>query len=221
VAVPNSPLYRISIGGAIANDTWSINLWGDGAGTSSTPSVGNMSDFAIEVFTDFDTAVWSAGTAPLKQANATSVNLSFCNVEYYFGGVIAQSSPNTFTPIVGTGTSNHPGYTCLVATLLTGLAGRSRRGRVYLPATALGVSATTLQQNGSPISYAQHMALWLSTFNSLPGNLPGDPAVPAVVVSRTTSAFNPVTSVRMDSIFDVQRGRQNKFIAATTVSANV
>lgn len=103
----------------------------------------------------------------------------------------------------GSGSGSGPLQQAMVMTLRTGLAGRSHRGRMYLPAFGLNLSGHIFAS--TPTSDAvEAVAAFLSAVNdAFPGG-------PVCVVSQTLSTATAVTSVDADYRADVQRRRANR-----------
>lgn len=107
-----------------------------------------------------------------------------------------------------------PHQVCACMTLLTGLAGRSQRGRMYLPAT--GVSLDSGGQMTHP-SIDPVVASWAKAFTDINASDAGK----IVVYSRTRQATHQVRSVRIDSVPDIQRRRANGLQANYQQAATV
>lgn len=221
MALPLGHWIRLQVGGAMVNDTWSTGIWFSGL-AEATPTAAQISQWALNALTDFNTLVWSPATNSLKSANASYCTLATARAFFYIDNNIQQSGTAAITAVPGTGSSPHPPYAALVATTLTGLAGRRNRGRMYLPVTGLAVSSSTGQQNGSPAAFANNLAAWINDRGTWATG-PGWPvnAVSPVVMTQTGSAPQVITALRMDSRFDTQRNRENKLVPAVTSSAAV
>lgn len=100
---------------------------------------------------------------------------------------------------VGTGGGQLPNQIALVATLLTGAAGRRNRGRMYLPA------------NGMPLTGHQALlSLATSVATGMVAIFSQFDDAGVVVVSGVAGTARRVTSVRVDTRPDVQRRRAGK-----------
>lgn len=107
-----------------------------------------------------------------------------------------------------------PHQVCAVMTLQTGLAGRSQRGRMYLPATGASIGPDGQFVNASidPV-----VAGWAKGFSDIHSANDGK----VVVYSRVKQATHQVSRVRIDSIPDIQRRRANKLQATFTTASEV
>lgn len=92
---------------------------------------------------------------------------------------------------------------CYVVSLRSGLPGRSRRGRMYLPCT--NQSLTNHQLDETDVEAIA--AWWKGYFDEL--NALGDTVGVLNVVSRTLSSAVEVSSLIVDSRLDIQRRRAN------------
>jgi len=220
VALPLGNWERISIMGSNAGDTWSINPWFRYTGVAVISST-EADSIAAAALADFQSKVWGPASQPLKGVNAAYTTLTGCRVLHYNNNIIQQSGSAAQSPVAGTSGTPAPPYTALVMTLLTGTAGRSFRGRCYLPATGAPVSGSTALFTPVLTNYALNFAAWLSNANAwLPGSLSGS-LLHSVVMTQTGAAPADVNSVRIDDKLDTQRNRENKIRAANFASHSV
>jgi len=121
------------------------------------------------------------------------------------------------TPLVGSGsTSALPNQCAMVASLLTGAAGRSHRGRMYLPCGSAEIDASTGQFNLARITdIATVLATKFTDFNTASGS--GN----VVLVAQLLTQATQVLSVRVDSRVDIQRRRAKSQAVANTYAAAV
>lgn len=219
MALPLGSWLRFTALGSMVNDTWSTNVWLRALG-DTVPTATQLDTWTASVLADFDSKVWSNATNGLKLSNAPYCSLTGGRGLFYRDSVLQQSATHAMTPVVGSGSSIHPPYVALVATTLTGRAGRSFRGRMYLPVTALGVSGTTGQQSGNPSGFATNLASWLSNHAAWTYWTGVTGAAP-VVMTQTGATPENITAVRVDTKFDSQRGREDKLVPTATSSAAV
>jgi hypothetical protein len=178
----------------------------------------------------FETGVWVRGAAGTQDAAQTLANnawnlwlttgltgmaglmsgdSSYTGLRAYCypgGGPKAQFIAEAVaSPAPGQGANHLPLQVALVVTLLTGAAGRSSRGRMYLPADG-GTCGPDHQANDSTVDDAcTAVAGWLT-------GLGGGNQTP-VVLSTTNGTARDITQTRCDSKYDVQRRRANKQVA--------
>lgn len=131
-------------------------------------------------------------------------------VYFYTGGATAAYSGEA--PITGgTGTAaanNQPFQSAACVTLLTGLAGRQNRGRMYIPVISVPPSDGFWNQ---PEIGALSTAI-AALFNGCNGGTSDEGSVS--VVSNVGTTSHPVTSVHVDNKPDTQRRRANKLVPA-------
>lgn len=114
-------------------------------------------------------------------------------------GTYAVSHPGT-----GASTDHLPLQTCIVATLKTGFAGRSYRGRMYWPMTCMSLTNHQLVQTQID-SLANGLKQYFDTLNALPVD-----RTPAVVSQVGTGHWTAISSVSVDSRPDIQRRRAHQ-----------
>lgn len=107
------------------------------------------------------------------------------------------------SPIPGENVSNTlPHEVAVVASLRTSIAGRSARGRMYLPPPAANTLTDQGRLNGdSREDIATAMAAYLGAMPS---------GLVSVVASATTGFFLDVTQVKVGDVYDAQRRRRNR-----------
>lgn len=218
MALPMGRLVKAVLGGAMATDTWSCGIWMDGSAIGGSPTAPQMNTFSNTVFSLFDTTVWSASSNPYKARCATGTTLASVKTYFYASGALFQQGQSSNTVVAATGSTPHPAYVACCVTIATAYAGRSNRGRMYLPATAFAVDPTTLQFGTGVSDVATKIAAFLTALNGTALN-GGAPVVS--IVSSTHGLVQRVSNVRCDSIPDTQHGRSNKFIAQYAGTATV
>ena len=113
----------------------------------------------------------------------------------------------------GNGSATAPLTQSLVVTLRTGFAGRSRRGRVYLPACGIEASSGHIFPTTATNNAINAVAAFFSDV--------GSDVAPVVVASTVTGQRYPVTAVDGDYKPDVQRRRSNRLAGGTRHSQAV
>lgn len=143
-------------------------------------------------------------TAAVKgHFNATTVWQTIRCYLYTGGTAAAIISEQGGINIAGTAAAGSlPNQVSEVVTLLTGLPGRSNRGRIYLPPMSVGVVSGAGQNGAGVTDTLEALRSMLQGIKDLP-----DDGAPVVVASLRTGSMRDVTSIRMDSRFDVQRRR--------------
>jgi hypothetical protein len=133
------------------------------------------------------------------------------DVYTYTGGSTKAAGQGTATlAVTGTTSGNGPALdTCGVLTLLTGLPGRSRRGRMYLP-YHLPIANGTTMADATMNARANALVDLIDAVNTAQGG------IAVSVVSGTLGQYFPVTGVQYDLIPDVQRRRVNQLTGART-----
>ena len=121
--------------------------------------------------------------------------------------VLAEGSRTT--PATGTGPSEKPFQTSMVLSLRTPTPGGRGRGRLYWPATGVGISASTLRVAGANVS--TYLAAIKTYLAAVEGAIDAsiDEEVSLAVWSRTAAALPAVNSITMGDILDTQRRRRD------------
>lgn len=178
-----------------------------------------VGDFATQA--DVDSAAAAAATAFLADMAGAATNMlrtvdGYDEVRVYgypAGGPTASFVGTAALGTTGSSSSSNPLQTCCVATLLTGAAGRRRRGRMYLPAT--GEALVT-----SEFTSARVTAIANAVASFLGFGAP-DPTHGPIVLSQVAGTHAPVTQVRVDSKPDIQRRRAESLAASAQHTSTV
>lgn len=193
---------RVVISGtAPGGEIFETGFWLFGTGWDTRVEIQNLADAVA--------ASWqTTARLPLCALISHDTEYTNCKVYYYrAGGPTATFvGERALTSGLGSGPGQIPLYTCMVATLRTGISGRSYKGRMYLPAA--GVSLDT--DHRFPASKASDacdgLAAWFNAINAFAAPLESTVSV----VSQFLTAHNDVNEVSIDSKPDVQRRRENK-----------
>jgi len=204
---------KVVIGGTIdTTQTWSVGLWVIN-GDFDQPTQAAMTDYLNAI--DGPVALWWRTGTP------SCVNITAADVELVSLRAYAQVNPNTpstavaellyGSPIAGTNSGVLSTRESMVASLLTGAPGRSRRGRIYIP--ACGAALTNHQFSATDVDDVAEATATL--LEAMQAGVTGWTAGTVAVFGK--NGPNPITQVRVDSKVDTQRRRSDK-IGATDVA---
>lgn len=118
------------------------------------------------------------------------------------------------TPIGGTSTANLPTQSSIVASLRTGVSGRSARGRSYFPATGMLLNGNAQLTDANCVTIAQKYGNVLADLSLDIASALGSSGVAPVIWSQKTTSTHQIIQVSVDSRPDIQRRRADK-VAAT------
>jgi hypothetical protein len=157
-------------------------------------------------------------TTACKLIFPTTVVWQQCTAYFYNGATTAaMTALQAITGGAGTAASSGvPNQCALVATHLTGLPGRSNRGRTYLPGPAVGLLAAGQLGTASTTTVANAYAAFMSAILH-DATAPVNP----VVASNKHGTSQAITSIRVDTKCDVQRRRANKQVLVGASTATV
>lgn len=179
---------------------------------SSPPTQSDLDTLTTDAAT-----LWNSFTGAIQGFLYTGVTWANVNSYYYDGTSdnAALQSIHALTANTGTvSTNGGPIDQCLVVSLRTGLPGRNRRGRMYIPyhTPVLAASGNTSSTNATTMATAAGTLLngWSAAHVGW-----------AAVVSRTSTQSRPVTQVQVDTKPDIQRRRENKLVASSTALVTI
>lgn len=192
---------RISLTGTLpSNEVFDTSFWVLGYG-GSLASLQTLADDIAALITATDAFQYTLGLLDTGSQYATLRAYG-----YESAGGKATYVAESDLSLSGTTSALHcPLQTCVVVSLRTTLAGRSYRGRMYLPATAAILNQFALITEQGVL--ATEWAGLLSGVNALTLSGGGNPTVS--VVSQTLTTSTPVSSVKVGNRPDVQRRRAN------------
>lgn len=206
-----SNVMRFAFGGAMpAGEIWQCGLWFQSNLGEAAPGNNEDADAALSAMTAGLTQ-WTALLTALKATWSTGTthnrNALYC---YPDGGPDATAvAIQDVTATAGTNATALPNQTARVVTILTGSAGRSHRGRIYLPGTGEAMSGSTGHFTSTGSSILSAMNTWIEACIAA-AVLPGGSGVALRVVSPKLSSAFVATTLRTDNIPDVQRRRANR-----------
>nr|CRY97318.1 hypothetical protein [uncultured prokaryote] len=211
----SAPWLALSMYGTFPSDVWQtgISVALSAPVAHGATEMQAVADDALNLFGVF----WNDS---LKTHNGTGCALVGARVKYYVGGVLQAQGESVGTPVPGTGATSDTGHgqeTAMCVSLLTASFGRSYRGRMFLPWTSKGVTPSTFQFGSSGIdATATALKAMLDGFNT--GYVDDSADGTVSVASQKNGVLTPITTLRIDSIPDTQRGRKNRATADYTKS---
>lgn len=216
--MPSGIHCQVMLGGAAGTDRWSVGYWVRYDSSISLPTPTQANTYAANIGANFASAVW----ASYKLNNDPATTLDQCLVRFYNGAVLSVDGTAALTSTPGTGSGSHPLYVACCVSMLTAFPGRSKRGRMYLPATAYPVNGATGQWStaATATTTVTNLASHLVNSAHTPGW--GSPAsFSPVVLSKTLGSTEDIVSLRIDSIPDTQHGRTRKLVAVAVATHTV
>lgn len=134
---------------------------------------------------------------------------------YGLDGLIVETIEEVDPPVAGDGGSvSLPTEVAVVASLRTASAGRSGRGRMYLPPPSVDQVSTS-----GRLPAATGAGLAAALADLMQPISEGTTEWNAVVQSKTQQALRAITAVAVGDIFDAQRRRRDALIESYSVSA--
>lgn len=187
--------------GEVASTGWSLN---------PGPGFVTLTQADVDAIEARASAFWTAAKA--RHATATS----------YLGvkaALIGQDDKTistlekAVTAVPGTSSGQQlPTEVAVCVSLRTAFAGRSQRGRMFMPAPGhLSLTSTGRLNSGAAAAYAADVDALLQPLTV------GSKSFTACVASKTANGLYPITSIRVGDVFDVQRRRRDNISEVYTV----
>lgn len=151
----------------------------------------------------------ATGTPPANFLSSTEGIDEVRVYSYVTGGTTADFVGSAPLVVAGSSVSTMPNQVAIVVTLETGFSGRRNRGRYYLPCSRLATLTLGQIPSATVTAIALNAKTFLDAVNSAAGQ-------PVSVLSQVAGSAKPVTAVRVDSKFDIQRRRANREPASFT-----
>lgn len=202
--IPAHAIKLVFAGTLQGGEVFAHSLWVD---FGSQPSQSDLNTFVTNCYLTFNAQVGITGvksSLPNTTAYATVTGYAYDGA--HSNAVLV--SPPTAITCTGTAGTGLPNQCALVMSLLTGIPGRSFRGRTYLPACQSSSLAATGQVGSSTVDTFANA--WAGFINGMEAGGGGSPAVKFVVASAAKGVLTEVVNVQIDSRLDVQRRRAFK-----------
>jgi hypothetical protein len=168
--------------------------------------------FDIQQGADDALADWkTALTATGGWAQTTTIDRVVGYV-YDVNGILVEQAVSSGASQAGGVTIRLPNQCAVCVSLGTGQAGRSRRGRIYLPLLALGV-ANGKMASTSPGLIADAMDTLFTAAKDW-GYDPPSGSGAVVIASATLGIATHVTQIRVGDVIDTQRRRRDGIVEA-------
>lgn len=191
---------RNVISGSLPNgEIWATGFWCDEAPSDQAATQTQANDFATDLnarwgITGAPNNHWAAGTTADKITVYSYLDTTGRATHVAEAALTATSS----------NTQSCPNQVSICTTLLTGVAGRRNRGRMFWPANA----PAALTNGELSSAWVDNLATWLAgTITSLNGDLGGQHVV---VLSQVAGTSHSVNAVSVDSRLDIQRRRADR-----------
>jgi hypothetical protein len=214
--MPAAGLVKIVLEGTlVGGEIWETGFWMTDTGVDDSGTASAQAEIIWGTLTSTD----DSGAMRLTALHLWDAEVQFTTVRVYAytGGPKATYVGEYIGPAPLTGGAPggpHPHQVAACMTTLTGLAGRSHRGRMYFPATG-----AQLDNGGQFVHFSTDtvVAGWAKAFTDINASDAGK----VVLYSRTLEAHWPIKTLRLDSKPDVQRRRANRLQATFQVTAQV
>lgn len=212
MTVRNYDRIDMTFGGTLeVNEQWSVGLCI--ASPDRDPLDPSLTD--LDVIAGNGDDRWNAFMATPGVGSLFSTAVQYQETRTYFRPASTSSAVavgHAGTARNGSGTQIVPAQVALCCTLNTNFAGRSNRGRVYLPLLAAPVHPT-----GSQLGVIAGALIALIT------GLAGDATTALGVAVGPVVGANAklITQVHIDSVLDTQRRRRNGLVPANFGTADV
>jgi hypothetical protein len=202
----NFDILKLSIRGTLpGGEAWSVNPIFDAFNAYDGVEANDMNAVALAV---------RAVSVPdsLKALMSSGAAITSFRLEGRTGGnelVLAAEAAPTSGAISGTGVATKPYQTSVVASLLTGFAGASRRGRLYWPALGAGINSNLRLNSPTAAITAADMAAYLRAIQTAISAQTKFTGSRLVVFSQKLGIKTPVTDISVGDVLDVQRRRRD------------
>jgi hypothetical protein len=212
-------VYRVNINATVGSEIMVHTVWIKDRASQIGMTTQKAADQVRDAWADFYNGTFS-GSYALRSALAN--NVAYTGVTAYEVDQLGRAIDVADAPFSGlqapAGTNRLPEHLALCVSLLTGLPGRSNRGRVFLGGLATAVMGADARvvptvRDGLAAGYARFVR-----------DVRDKPLAPdemdVAVVSPTKGTSRPVTAVRVGNIFDVMNSRRSR-LQEVYASANI
>lgn len=200
--------------GSGAPESWSCGMYFE---AGSGPLLDDPNDLTLWLEEVEATLAAMPTTHPLREWLSNAGSITRLDAYYYpaAGPALSQAQLAVSPVVSGTTTINAPPQCARVLTLLTPLAGRRYRGRIYWP--SLGNTMSTNLKADATQGDADAIATVLAGFQAVGSETD---RLKLGVYSAAADVVTAVTAVRIDDVIDTQR-RRTDALTPTQFSAPV
>ena len=212
----NFDILKLSIRGTLpGGEAWSVNPIFDAFNAYDGVEANDMNAVALAV---------RAVSVPdsLKNLMSSGAAITSFRLEGRTGGnelVLAAEAAPASGSITGLGVATKPYQTSVVASLLTGFAGASRRGRLYWPALGAGINSNLRLNSPSAPTTAADMSAYLRAIQTAISGQTKFAGSRLVVFSQKLGIKTPVTDISVGDVLDVQRRRRDTAVESRSSAA--
>jgi hypothetical protein len=156
----------------------------------------------------------------LAATSGFSVGSTLARVQAYVyddSGLMVEQAVSTGAVYTGTIAVKFPNQCAVVVSLGTGQAGKSRRGRIFVPLLGLGMVDGRMAST-SPGLIADAFQGLLESVAGWGYATPTSEGRP-VVASATLGINTPITNIRVGNVIDTQQRRRDALVEAYTLRA--
>lgn len=149
-----------------------------------------------------------------------SVGSTLARVQSYVydeAGILAEQAVSTGATYTGTVAVKMPNQCAVVVSLGTGQAGKSRRGRIFVPLLGLGMVDGRMASTSPGLIADAFQGMLESLAGAGYATPPSEGRV--VVASATLGITTPVTNIRVGNVIDTQQRRRDAIVEAYTLRA--
>lgn len=212
MTIPSNVARAVLVGTAPGGEIFETGFW---MKVNSALTLSNVNDLATDLAAKF------GSTARLPLAKLIYSDTTYRSVKVYgypSGGPTATYvGEDSINGGGGSGPGTMPLYVCMVASLRTGVSGRSYRGRMYLPANGAQLAVSHRWEGTLAADACNGLAAFFQAING--SDTPAGAQV--VTLSQKLGTWLEVNEVSVDAKPDVQRRRENKMDAGTIAVAVV
>lgn len=191
---------RTVFSGALpSGEIFATGLWANEAPSDEAATQAQADAFGTEI-----SNAWGASGSPVE-FNSPGMILQRVTVYSYLtnSGRASFVAEHSLSKAGASIYGQIPDQCAIVATLLTGSAGRRNRGRMYWPCTAPAISQGQMQ-NAQCENYAGWLSDLITAFNSHIGSQH------MVVLSQVAGSSKSISAIGTDTRIDIQRRRANR-----------
>lgn len=209
-------ILKLSIRGTLpGGEAWSVNPIFDAFNAYEGVEAADMNAVALAV---------RAVTVPtsLRALMSSGADITSFRLEGRTGGnelVLAAEAAPASGAITGNGVATKPYQTSVVASLLTGFAGASRRGRLYWPALGAGINSNLRLNSPTADAVAADMSAYLRAIQTAISAQTKFAGSRLVVFSQKLGLKTPVTDISVGDVLDVQRRRRDRAVESRSTAS--
>lgn len=209
---------RLTLGGTMpGGESWSVGMSFTFTGTVTAAQLTTWLAAVDAVVVTHLAPAGGVRALMAQQTKIVTLRAAVFPVSATSSSVTAQR--NLTTPVLGTGSFDHPNQIAICMSTHSGLAGKRFNGRMYWPCDGANIDGTTHQLALTQLTPA--VTKVRDFMGGVAATTLGSTGLAPAIAVPGGGLASPITALTMDSVCDTQRRRRKSVVAVATATIAV